>query len=210
MSNNDVLKIDRSAVDKAIKGLDGMFSATEKVLQDYEAEKEALEQRGQDLDNQLETLQQQHVELLLQKEGEKDTKKFIALSKKIESINEEIKLIAFLQEQLKEDKTALKAKYMPIIRETYNKDSSARNNFNVNESVRNIGNELKQAIKDYEKAIYDQDKQVMSVIHDDFLDDKELMNESWDDVSRRKRALAFKRTFDWDRNKLFYDKEIKL
>lgn len=50
----------------------------------------------------------------------------------------------------------------------------------------------------------------MPLIYDDFLDDSELMNESWDNPDRRMKALAFKRTFDFDRNNLLYDKEIRL
>ncbi|OKA32939.1 hypothetical protein, partial [Bacillus cereus] len=64
---------------------------------------------------------------------------------------------------------------------------------------------------DYEKAIREQDQQVMPLIYDDFLDDSELMNEGWEvDQESRVRVLAFKRTFEFDRNKLLYDKEIKL
>ncbi|UVW11667.1 hypothetical protein NX823_10890 [Bacillus subtilis] len=40
-----MLKIDRSAVDKAIENLDNMFNATNEVLKEYEAEKKALKER---------------------------------------------------------------------------------------------------------------------------------------------------------------------
>lgn len=207
-----MLKIDRTTVDKAIKELEGMFNATNEVLKKYKAEKNALEEREEFLKDRLTQLQEQHSTILIDREVAKDNPSdYVYLSKQLTEIDEEVKILLSLQDQLKENFTALKQKYMPIIRETYSKDKSAIHQvFNVNESVRNIRDELKKAISEYEQAINNQDKQVMPVIYEDFLGDSDLMNESWDDPSRRSKALAFKRTFEFDRTKLYYDKEIKL
>ncbi|WP_316276627.1 hypothetical protein [Bacillus cereus] len=206
-----MLKIDRKAVDKAIEEIE-LFTDTKEVLANYEAEKEALVKRGDVLTERLAQLQEQHTQTLIDREVAKDNPSdYIYLSAQLSKLDDEAKVLIPLQDQLKEDMTALKQKYMPIIRETYSKDSSARNkHFNVSEAVSSVRDELTQAISDYEKAISKQDQQVMPVIYADFLDDSELMNESWDNPDRRMKALAFKRTFEFDRNNLLYDKEIRL
>ncbi|MDA2383126.1 hypothetical protein PDN41_15285 [Bacillus cereus] len=207
-----MLKIDRKAVDTAIKEME-LFTTTKEVLANYEAEKEVLEKREKVLTESLARLQEQHTSLLIDREVSTDNlSDYIYISKQLTNINEDVKVITSLQEQLKEDLKVLKQKYMPIIRETYSKDSSARNkHFNVSETVAYITNELKQCISDYEKEIHKQDQQIMPVIYDEFLDDSELMNAGWEvDQESRVRALAFKRTFDFDRNNLLYDKELKL
>lgn len=206
-----MLTIDRTSVDKAIEEME-LFTATKELLANYEAEKEALVKREDVLAERLAQLQEQHTQTMLDREVASDNPSdYIYLSAQLTKIDDEVKILRSLQDQLKGDFTALKQKYMPIIRETYSKDSSARNKyFNVSEAVSYVSDELKQAILDYEKAISKQDQQVMPVIYNDFLDDPELMNESWDNPDRRMKALAFKRTFDFDRNNLLYDKEIRL
>lgn len=206
-----MIKLDRKAVDKAIEEMN-LFTATKEVLASYEAEKEILVKREEALTERLAQLQEQHIQLMMDREVATDNPSdYIYISKQLTNINEDVKVITLLQDQLKEDFTALKQKYMPIVRETYSKDSSARNkHFNVSEAVSYVREELKLVISDYEKAISEQDQQVMPLIYDDFLDDSELMNESWDNPDRRMKALAFKRTFDFDRNNLLYEKEIRL
>ncbi|WP_044783817.1 hypothetical protein [Bacillus thuringiensis] len=206
-----MLKIDRKAVDKAIEEME-LFTATKEVLASYKAEKESLVKREEALTERLAQLQEQHIQLMVDREVATDSPSdYIYISKQLTNINEDVKVITLLQDQLKGDFKALKQKYMPIIRETYSKDSSARNkHFNVSEAVSHVRDELKLVISDYEKAISKQDQQVIPVIYADFLDDSELMNESWDNPDRRMKALAFKRTFEFDRNNLLYDKEIRL
>ncbi|MDQ4485744.1 hypothetical protein [Bacillus cereus] len=206
-----MIKLDRTSVDKAIAEMK-LFEATKEVLASYEAEKEILVKREEALTERLAQLQEQHIQLMMDREVATDNPSdYIYISKQLTNINEDVKVITLLQDQLKEDFTALKQKYMPIVRETYSKDSSARNkHFNVSEAVSYVREELKLVISDYEKAISEQDQQVMPLIYDDFLDDSELMNESWDNPDRRMKALAFKRTFDFDRNNLLYEKEIRL
>lgn len=206
-----MLKIDRKAVDKAIEGME-LFTATKEVLKQYEAEKEVLEKREEALAERLAQLQEQHTQTLIDREVASDNPSdYIYLSSQLSKIESDMKVLLPLKEALEEEYTLLKQKYMPIIRETYSKDSSARNkHFNVSEAVSYVRDELKLVISDYEKAISKQDHEVMPVIYDDFLDDSELMNESWDNPDRRMKALAFKRTFEFDRNNLLYDKEIRL
>lgn len=206
-----MLKIDRKAIDKAIEEMK-LFTATKEVLASYEAEKEALEKRGNVLTERLAQLQEQHTQTLIDREvASDDPSDYIYLSSQLSKIESDMKVLLPLKEALQEEYTLLKQKYMPIIRETYHKDSLARNkHFNVSETVAYVRDELKQAISDYEKEIHKQDQQVMPLIYNDFLDDSELMNESWDNPDRRMKALAFKRTFDFDRNNLLYDKEIRL
>lgn len=206
-----MLKIDRTAVDKAIGEME-LYKATKEVLASYEAEKESLVKREEALTERLAQLQEQHTQTMLDREVANDNPSdYIYLSSQLSKIESDMKVLLPLKEALQEEYTLLKQKYMPIIRETYSKDSSARNkHFNVSEAVSHVRDELKLIISDYEKAINKQDQQVMPIIYDDFLDDSELMNESWDNPDRRMKALAFKRTFDFDRNNLLYDKEIRL
>lgn len=206
-----MLKIDRTSVDKVIEEME-LFTATKEVLKQYEAEKESLVKREEALTERLAQLQEQHTQTMLDREVANDNPSdYIYLSSQLSKIESDMKVLLPLKEALQEEYTLLKQKYMPIIRETYSKDSSARNkHFNVSEAVSHVRDELKLIISDYEKAINKQDQQVMPIIYDDFLDDSELMNESWDNPDRRMKALAFKRTFDFDRNNLLYDKEIRL
>ncbi|MCU4971080.1 hypothetical protein OCD64_29625 [Bacillus toyonensis] len=206
-----MLKIDRKAVDKAIEEME-LFTATKEVLANYEAEKESLVKREEALTERLAQLQEQHTQTLMDREVASDNPSdYIYLSSQLSKIESDMKVLLPLKEALQEEYTLLKQKYMPIIRETYSKDSSARNkHFNVSEAVSHVRDELKLVISDYEKAISKQDQQVMPVIYADFLDDSELMNESWDNPDRRMKALAFKRTFEFDRNNLLYDKKIRL
>lgn len=207
-----MLKIDRKSVDKAIEEME-LFTATKEVLASYEAEKEVLEKRKDALNERLAQLQEQHTQTMLDREIAVDSPSdYIYLSAQLTKIDDEVKILLSLQDQLKEGFTELKKKYMPLIRETYSKDSATRHkHFNVSETVAYVRDELKQAISDYENEIRKQDEQAMPVIYADFLDDLELMNEGWEvDQESRMKALAFKRTFEFDRNNLLYDKEIRL
>ncbi|CJV59206.1 hypothetical protein ORL82_09365 [Bacillus cereus] len=206
-----MIKLDRTAVDKAITEMK-LFEATKEVLASYEAEKEVLKKREEALTERLAQLQEQHTQTLIDREVANDNPSdYIYLSSQLSKLESDMKVLLPLKEALQEEYTLLKQKYMPIIRETYSKDSATRNkHFNVSEAVSYVRDELKLVISDYEKAISEQDQQVMPVIYDDFLDDSELMNESWDNPDRRMKALAFKRTFEFDRNNLLYDKEIRL
>ncbi|KAA0756029.1 hypothetical protein DN401_12640, partial [Bacillus sp. BF2-3] len=149
-----MIRLDRTSVDKAIEGMN-LFTATKEVLASYEAEKEALVKREEALTERLAQLQEQHIQLMMDREVATDNPSdYIYISKQLTNINEDVKVITLLQDQLKEDFTALKQKYMPIVRETYSKDSSARNkHFNVSEAVSYVREELKLVISDYEKAI---------------------------------------------------------
>ncbi|MEC1633064.1 MULTISPECIES: hypothetical protein [Bacillus cereus group] len=206
-----MIKLDRTAVDKAITEMK-LFEATKEVLASYEAEKEVLKKREEALTERLAQLQEQHTQTLIDREVANDNPSdYIYLSSQLSKLESDMKVLLPLKEALQEEYTLLKQKYMPIIRETYSKDSATRNkHFNVSEAVSYVREELKLVISDYEKAISEQDQQVMPLIYNDFLDDSELMNESWDNPDRRMKALAFKRTFDFDRNNLLYDKEIRL
>ncbi|PAW43751.1 hypothetical protein CKQ69_30620 [Bacillus toyonensis] len=171
-----------------------------------------LKKREEALTERLAQLQEQHTQTLIDREVANDNPSdYIYLSSQLSKLESDMKVLLPLKEALQEEYTLLKQKYMPIIRETYSKDSATRNkHFNVSEAVSYVREELKLVISDYEKAISEQDQQVMPLIYDDFLDDSELMNESWDNPDRRMKVLAFKRTFDFDRNNLLYDKEIRL
>lgn len=189
-----MLKIDRSAVDTAIENLEGMFSNTEKVLSDYEAEKADLEKRGNDLSDRLNELQLLYTETLIKREEEKNTASYIKLSKQLNEADEERKIIVSLQEQLNEDFQQLKQKYIPVIRETYNKDSRAMSAFDVNYEVDNVRYELVKAIADYANAVRKEDSKVIGIVRDEFLSDSALMYEN----------RGFQRAFDSDRTKLSY------
>lgn len=207
-----MLKIDRTAVDKAIEEME-LFETTKEVLKQYESEKEVLEKREVALNERLAMLSNQHAQTLMDREfASENVGEYILLSQQLTKFNEEVKILNSLQKEVKANFTELKKKYMPILQETYKNDSAARHkHFNIGETVAHVQNELKQAISDYKKAISEQDQQVMPIIYDDFLDDSELMNEGWEvDQESRVKVLAFKRAFDFDRNNLLYDKEIKL
>ncbi|WP_057915929.1 hypothetical protein [Peribacillus muralis] len=189
-----MLKIDRSAVDSAIETLDTMFTATQEVLADYETEKQVLVKRGEDFSKRVAELQEEHTQLLLDREISKDnTGDYIYLSKQLTSTDEEMKIILSLQEQLKEDFTALKMKYAPIIQATYRKDLSAKNQLPVNEMVEHARYELVKAIYDFASEVRKQQSPLLPAIGE-FLDDKEVM-----EVNRN-----FERVFEYDQTNLPY------
>jgi hypothetical protein len=187
-----MLKIDRSAVDKAIEDLE-MFTATKKVLREYEAEKEVLVKRGDDLSKRVAELQKEHTRLLLEREGSKDnTSDYIYLSK-LTAADEEMKIIISLQEQLKEDFTSLKMKYAPIIQATYSKDLSAKNQLPVNDMVEYARYELVKAIYDFACEVRKQQSPLLPAIGE-FLDDKTVMESN----------RGFGRLFEFDQTNLYY------
>ena len=191
-----MITVNRSELDQAIAGLEGAYDGTAKVLDQYMSEKEDLEKRGTDLDNRLNDLLQLKTDTLLKRDETKDTADYIKLSKQLTEADEEVQIIESLQEQLKEDLKQLKQKYIPVIRDSYSKDSAVKRDFDTNHAVDLVRYELLKAIADYAVAIRQEDARVIGTIRDEFLDDSILMQEQ----SNR----GFQRTFDSDRNKLSY------
>ena len=188
-----MLKIDRSAVDKAIEDLE-MFTATKKVLSDYEIEKKSLENRGEALIKRAAELQEQHSATMIDREVSKDNPSdYIYLSKELTQMDEEMKIILTLQEQLKEDFTSLKMKYAPIIQATYSKDLSAKNQLPVNDMVEYVRYELVKSIYDFASEVRKQQSPLLPAIGE-FLDDKTVM-----DANR-----GFGRLFEFDQTNLYY------
>lgn len=194
-----MLKIDRTAVDTAIGNLGTMFTATKEVLNNYEIEKQVLVKRGEDFSKRVAELQELHTQFLLDREISKDnTSDYIYLSKQLTSTDEEMKIILSLQEQLKEDFTALRMKHAPIIEATYRKDLSAKNQLNVNAMVEHARYELVKAIQDFASEVKNQQRPLESAI-DEFLDDKEVM-----EINRN-----FERLFEYDQTNLYYSEPLK-
>ncbi|USK27363.1 hypothetical protein LIT32_18010 [Bacillus sp. CMF21] len=194
-----MLKIDRSEIDKAIKEMN-LFTATQEVLNAYEKEKAVLEKRGKDLNERIAELTERHATTLIDRESASDnTSDYIYLSKELASIDEEMRIILSLQEQLAGQFTALKQKHAPMIRETYSKDMAVKREFDVNSLVDYVRYELVKSIADYANAVREQDAKIMPLIYDEFLDDEQLMQEN----------KSFKRTFDFDRHKLSYSEASK-
>uniref|UniRef100_UPI001BCC4F6B hypothetical protein n=1 Tax=Vibrio cholerae TaxID=666 RepID=UPI001BCC4F6B len=89
------------------------------------------------LTERLAQLQEQHTQTLIDREvASENPSDYIYLSSQLSKIESDMKVLLPLKEALQEEYTLLKQKYMPIIRETYSKDSSARyKHFNVSEAV---------------------------------------------------------------------------
>ncbi|AXI08157.1 hypothetical protein CUC15_03880 [Oceanobacillus zhaokaii] len=189
-----MITVDKSKLDRAIESLEGMFSNTEKVLIDYEAEREELENRGNDLNKRLAELQNKQTETLLLREKTKETAKYIKLSKDLANYQEESQIIVSLQEQLQADFRQLKQKYIPVIRDTYSKDSRVMRSLDVDYVVEDVRYELVKSIADFANAVRKEDSKVIGVIQDEFLSDSDLMQDN----------RGFQRTFDYDRTKLSY------
>lgn len=189
-----MLKIDRSAVDAAIENIGTMFTDTQAVLDNYETEKQVLVKRGEDFSKRVAELQEQYTQLLLDREISKDsTSDYIYLSKQLTSTDEEMKIILSLQEQLKEDFTALRMKHAPIIEATYRKDLSAKHQLNVNDMVEHARYELVKAIQDFASEVRKQQSPLLPAI-EEFLDDKTVM-----EANRN-----FERLFEFDGTNLYY------
>lgn len=188
-----MLKINRSAVDKAIEDLE-MFTATQAVLDNYETEKQVLIKRGDDLNKRIDELQEEHTQLLLDRESSKDnTSVYIKLSKQLTATNEEVQTIVSLQDQLQDDFRELKQKYIPVIQSTYGKDLSAKSEFPVNETIDYVKYELLKAIADYAREVRTQQQPLLPFIRE-FLDDEELMSNN----------AGFRRLFSSDSTNLSY------
>lgn len=188
-----MLKIDRTAVDKAIEEME-LFTATKEVLANYEAEKEALEKRGDVLTERLAQLQEQHTQTLIDREVASDNPSdYIYLSAQLTKFDDEVKILLSLQDQLKEDFTALKQKFAPTIQETYAKDLREKDKLPVNDMVDSVRYELIKSIYDYAREVRKQQAPLMDTIGE-FLDDKEVM-----ETNRN-----FPRLFDFDRTNVHY------
>ncbi|KWW22733.1 hypothetical protein AS888_00025 [Peribacillus simplex] len=188
-----MLKIDRSEVDKAIENM-VMFTRTEKVLADYEEEKQVLVKRENGLNERMIQLQEQHAQLLVDREVTRDnTSDYIYLSKQLTSTDEDMKIIISLLEQSKEDFKALKQKHLPIIRNSFSMEISAKSEFPVNEVVDLVKYELLTAIADYASEVSRQQAPLMPAIYE-FLHDEELMETN----------RGFRRAFDYDKASLTY------
>ncbi|TKH08505.1 hypothetical protein FC678_20105 [Peribacillus simplex] len=188
-----MLKIDRTKVDASIKDM-VLFTATKKVLADYEKEKQVLLNRETGLNERMAQLQEEHTQLLLDREIAKDnTSDYIYLSKQLTNTDEEMKIIVSLQEQFKEDFKGLKQKHLPIIRNSYSKDLSAKSEFRVNETVELVRYELLSAIADYSREVSKQREPLMPAIYE-FLHDEELMETN----------MGFRRAFEYGSEHLVF------
>ncbi|HDR7648182.1 hypothetical protein EXW28_29955 (plasmid) [Bacillus mycoides] len=193
-----MLKIDRTAVDKAIEEME-LFTATKEVLANYEAEKKVLEKREEALTERLAQLQEHHAQILIDREVANDSPSdYIYMSKQLTNINEDVKVITSLQEQLKEDFTALKQKYAPTIQEVYSKDLRGKDQLPVNDMVDSVRYELIKSISDYAREVRNQQAPLMDVI-DEFLDDAEVMETN----------RSFKRLFEFDSTNVHYSESQK-
>ncbi|MFF2290478.1 hypothetical protein [Peribacillus butanolivorans] len=193
-----MLKIDHSALYKAIENME-MFTATKEVLVDYDAEKKVLENRGKGLNKRIAELQEEHASTLIDREtvAKVSTSDYIYLSGKMKQLDDEMKIILNLEDQLKEDFRELKQKFIPIIRDTYSKDLSAKNEFDVNHAVELIRYELLNSIVEYASAVRKQQQPLLPLIGE-FLDDEELMENN----------RSFRRTFDFDSIYLSYTGDL--
>lgn len=188
-----MLKIDRTAIDKAIEEME-MFTATKGLLKQYEAEKEVLEKREIALNERLAKLSSQHAQTLMDREfATENVGEYILLSQQLTKFNEEVQLIKSLQEQLKDDFTELKLKFAPTIQEVYSRDLREKDQLNVNEMVDYVRYELITAITDYSKEVRTQQAPLMTTMSE-FLDDKEVMESN----------RGFKRLFEFDSTNVHY------
>ncbi|WP_258131851.1 hypothetical protein [Bacillus cereus] len=193
-----MLKIDRTAVDKAIEEME-LFTDTKEVLAKYEAEKEALVKRGDVLTEKLAQLQEQHTQTLIDREVANDNPSdYIYLSAQLTKIDDEVMILLSLQDQLKGDFTALKQKYAPTIQEVYSKDLRGKDQLPVNDMVDSVRYELIKSISDYAREVRNQQAPLMTTIGE-FLDDKEVMEEN----------RNFKRLFEFDSTNVHYSESQK-
>lgn len=193
-----MLKIDRTAIDKAIAEME-LFTATKEVLASYEAEKEVLEKREEALKERLTQLQSQHTQTLIDREVAKDNPSdYIYLSAQLTKIDDDVKILISLQDQLKEDFTALRKQFAPTIQETYSRDLREKDKLPVNNMVDSVRYELIKAITDYAKEVRKQQAPLMTTMSE-FLDDKEVMEAN----------RGFQRLFEFDSTNLYYSESQK-
>ncbi|MGQ8856978.1 hypothetical protein, partial [Bacillus sp. TSA_307] len=193
-----MLRIDRTAIDTAIEEME-LFTATKEVLASYEAEKEVLEKREEALNERLAKLSTQHSQTLMDREfATENVSEYILLSQQLTKFNEEVQLINSLQEQLKDDFTALKQKYAPTIQATYGKDLKTKDKLHVNDMVDSVRYELIKAITDYAREVRNQQAPLMDTMSE-FLDDETVMESN----------RGFQRLFEFDATNLHYSESQK-
>ncbi|TVX77815.1 hypothetical protein FQP34_22035 [Peribacillus simplex] len=189
-----MLKIDRSAVDTAIENM-VLFTASIEVLADYETEKQVLVKRGEGFSKRISEIREEHAGTMIDREtvAKDSTSDYIYLSGKMKQLDDEMKIILSLQDQLKEDFRELRQKHLPIIQGTYRNDLSAKSEFRVNETVELVRYELLKAIADYAREVKKQQQPLLPLIGE-FLDDEELMSNN----------AGFRRLFSSDSTNLSY------
>ncbi|MFD6440562.1 hypothetical protein ACFWDG_12260 [Peribacillus sp. NPDC060186] len=193
-----MLKIDRLELDKAIENME-MFTATKEVLAEYEAEKNLLEKRGEGFNKKIVELQEEHAATMIDREtvAKDSISDYIYLSGKMKKIDDEMTTVLSLEDQLKDDFRELKQKFIPIIRDTYSKDLSAKNEFDVNHAVELVRYELLKSISDFASEVRKQQQPLLPLIGE-FLDDEELMENN----------RSFRRTFEFDSIYLSYTGDL--
>ncbi|PFK03464.1 hypothetical protein COI97_14465, partial [Bacillus cereus] len=118
---------------------------------------------------------------------------YIYLSAQLTKIDDEVKILLSLQDQLKEDFTALRQEFAPTIQATYSNDLREKDKLPVNDIVDSVRYELIKSIYDYAREVRNQQAPLMTTMSE-FLDDKEVM-----EINR-----GFQRLFEFDSTNVYY------
>jgi len=107
-----------------------LFKEAEKVIAAYKDEVQKLDNQQQELNAELESLQSEMTANVLAQENA-SVSDLVYLKIQAKEINQKAKVIAVLLEEMKEERTELKLKYVPLIRKALGK--SPVNDYNATE-----------------------------------------------------------------------------
>ncbi|WP_102262850.1 hypothetical protein [Mesobacillus jeotgali] len=159
-----MIKVDRKALDKTIDSMN-LFPETKKAVAEYKENANLLDQRETMLKEQMAVIQKKHTENLMNQQVITDISELIYLKKQAKELVYETNVINSLLEELSEERTAVKLKYVPIFQQAIEDDRRSRPDYHVNQMVELIRWELVKAVADLSQAMQTQQKEV-SAIHE--------------------------------------------
>lgn len=111
-----------------------LFVETKKVLEDYKKQAEAINQQEQELKQELSILHSEMEAIYLDLETA-DLSEKIYLKMKVKEITNKAEIIETILEELNEERTALKLKYTPVLKESLAQDRKGHGEYNATEIV---------------------------------------------------------------------------
>lgn len=173
-----------------------LFTETEKVLAAYQEEAKKLDNQRRELEAELSVLHEEMTANLTEQETA-DVGTLVYLKIHAKEINHKAEVIAVLLSELKEDRTELKLKYVPLIRKSLAK--SPKSEYNATEIVERHKYEMLAEIAEIGKQMQSQYYEMAPDIAEIFEDEGVL--EQYPRLKYHFTYDSYKPSFNWlDRN----------
>jgi hypothetical protein len=184
-----------------------LFKETEKVIAAYKEEVQKLDERGRELEAEVAVLSEEMTANLTEQETA-DVSTLVYLKIQAKEINKKAEVIAVLLEELKEDRTELKLKYVPLLRKSQSVDGKVRAEYNVNAIVDKYKWLMFTEIAEIGKQVLNQYSTIAPDLME-ILDDKEV-TKVHPRVMNQFSSESYKPTFWQDIKTVIHREDIRL